>query len=274
MQKILIDHRLDEKLLQQGYVVVPFLTKEVVDELKSFYYQHHPTQLEGMYATAHHLDIDFRIQMNDFIKSKFEYSIEKHFLNCQPLGGSYIAKYKGNNGSLEPHQDWNLVDEHKSRSFNIWVPLVDLNDKNGAIMIEPGSHLWDFNYRSANIPFAYPEKVEELWKSMLRLDMKAGEALIYDHRLIHASANNESDEVRLACVFGIIPADTPMYYYHKNENGDIEVYDSNPDFFLYGNIFEGPKDLQMINVIKQKDEILSNENGWFYRIKKKLKIKI
>ncbi|MCZ2393081.1 MAG: phytanoyl-CoA dioxygenase family protein [Chitinophagales bacterium] len=250
--QILKEQNFDKQLLEKGYVIVPFLDEQTVSELKTFYYENHPQGHEGMYATAHVSDISFRIKMNDFIKEKFQKSIDQYFQNCNPLGGSYIAKAKGGNGALVPHQDWNIVDETVYRSFNIWVPLVDLNENNGALMIEPGSHLWDFNYRSANIPFAYPEKEESLWKNMLSLRMKAGESLIYDHRLIHASPENHTDEIRLACVYGIIPEGAQMYYYHKNEHGDIEEYESNTDFFLYGNIFEGPKGLKREKVIKLK----------------------
>jgi hypothetical protein len=217
-----------------------------------------------MYATAHVSDIEFRIKMNEFIKEKFQKSIDEYFNNCNPLGGSFIAKGKGERGTLHPHQDWNIVDEQHFRSFNIWVPLVNLHEKNGAIRIEPGSHLWDFNYRSANIGFAYPEKEQGLWKSMLRLDMKAGEALIYDHRLIHASGNNETDEIRLACVYGIIPNGAQMFYYHKNEQGNIDVYESNPDFFLYGNIFEGPKGLHKVDsiLVNKKEDSTVKSTFW------------
>lgn len=264
-QQILKDLNLDRQLLENGFVIVPFLNSSMVNDLKDFYYQNHPNSLEGMYATAHVPDIPFRMKMNDFIKEKFHDSIHQYFNQCQALGGSYIAKGKGTKGALVPHQDWNIVDETQYRSFNIWVPLVDLNENNGALMIEPGSHLWDFNYRSSNIPFAYPEKEHDLWKNMLSLRMKAGEALIYDHRLIHASPENQTDEIRLACVFGIIPEGAQMYYYHKNDAGDIEEYQSNTDFFLYGNIFEGPKNLKLNRVVKYANIDSDDKSISFFR---------
>jgi hypothetical protein len=79
--------------------------------------------------------------------------------------------------------------------------------------------------------------------------MKAGEALIYDHRLIHASGENKTDEIRLAAVFGIIPEDANMFYYHKKDETSVEVYESNKEFFLYENIFEGPKKLKKANQV-------------------------
>lgn len=268
-QKILQDDQLDLQLLEQGYVIVPFLEEQTVEKLKDFYYKSHPDQLEGMYATAHVPDIDFRIKMNNYIQEQFQASIDQYFYDCNPLGGSYIAKGSGEKGSLVPHQDWNIVDESMYRSFNIWTPLVDVSPKNGTLLIEPGSHLWNFNYRSASIPFAYPEKEKDLWQSMLQLEMKAGEALIYDHRLIHASGVNNSSEIRLVCVYGIIPNEAPMYYYHKNEKEEIEVYESNPDFFLYGNIFEGPKGLKKVKTIQaQKSQ---EEVSFWKRLLKRLR---
>lgn len=255
VQKILIKEDLDKVLLEKGFVVITFLNSEEVKELKEFYYAHHSSEQDGMYATAHVSDIPFRIKMNDFIKEKFKRAIEETFNDCNPLGGSYIAKGKGSKGVLTPHQDWNIVDEDKFRSFNIWVPLVDLKDDNGVICIVPESHTWQKTYRSANIPSIYQDREDEFWKIMKRLYMKAGEALIYDHRLIHASGANTTDEIRLACVYGIIPNAAEMYYYHQNEENEIEVYKSNPEFFLYGSIFEGPKGLEKVGVIESSKSL-------------------
>lgn len=247
MKPILRDPLLDKQLLDEGYVVIPFLSAEEISDLKAFYYQFNPDRLEGMSATAHLPDIDMRMQMNDRIKGVFQRAIGETFVHANALGGSFIAKGKGNKGTLSPHQDWNIVDESQFRSFNIWVPLVDLNATNGAICLMPKSHSWIKSYRSANIGSAYNEVEVQLWQKMTRLDMKAGEALVYDHRLIHASGENKTDEIRLAAVFGIIPDEAAMLYYHKKDETTIEVYESNKEFFLYENIFEGPRKLKKLS---------------------------
>jgi hypothetical protein len=247
MKPILRDPILDNKLLEEGYVVVPFLTEEEVAALRSLYLEKHAVSLEGMYATAHTPDLDLRMQMNDFIKETFKRPIAEFFQNVNPLGGSYIAKGKGGKGILNPHQDWNIVDENLYRSFNIWVPLVDLHKSNGAIEIIGGSHAWGKTYRSSNISFAYADCIDQINAQLTPLHMKTGEALIYDHRLIHASGENQSDQIRLATVYGVIPDEAEMRYYHQKDPETIEVYRSNKEFFLYGNIFEGPKGLEKID---------------------------
>jgi len=258
-QQILKDTALDRRLLEEGYVVVPFLSKEEVRSLVDYYYASHPRQLDGMYATAHVPDLDLRLRMNAFIKKVFARAIDETFINCNPLGGSFIAKGKGQQGTLEPHQDWNIVDEERYRSFNIWVPLVNLHPANGPIMVIPRSHLWLKNYRSVNTPNAFYKVFDAIWKMLQPLHMKAGEALIYDHRLIHASGENQTAEIRLAAVYGIIPLGAKMYYYHKLDDHTVEVFESNPEFFLYGNIFEGPKGLKAVGRKECKFPIITDE---------------
>ncbi|CAK9249850.1 unnamed protein product [Sphagnum jensenii] len=249
MKPIVKDPASEKKLIDDGYIVVPFLSQEETADLKNFYYQFNSDKLEGMSATAHLPDIDRRMEMNNFIKKVFERAIAQTFINATALGGSFIAKGKGKNGTLTPHQDWNIVDELQFRSFNIWVPLVDLNENNGAICIMPGSHTWIQSYRSSNIGSAYHNVEPQLWERMTRLDMRAGEALIYDHRLIHASGENKTDKIRLAAVFGIIPDEASMLYYHKMDDKTVEIYESNKEFFLYENIFEGPKKLKRVGQV-------------------------
>ncbi len=249
VKPILKDPISDKRLLDEGYVVVPFLSPEEVAELKTTYYSVHARDLQGMAATAHLPDLDMRLQMNEEVKRVFQRAIEEYFINANPLGGSFIAKGRGENGTLSPHQDWNIVDEREYRSFNIWVPLVDLHADNGAICILPHSHQWLQTYRSANIGSAYQQVDAQLWETMDRLYMKAGEALIYDHRLIHASGENKTDEIRLAAVYGVIPQGADMYYYHGKDEHTVEVYRSNKEFFLYENIFEGPGKLQKVDEI-------------------------
>jgi hypothetical protein len=245
MGQILKEEQLDKQLLEKGYVIVPFLDVVEVSALVNFYYENHSRQQTGMYATAHVPDIDFRIKMNNLIKKVFARAIEQYFVNYTALGGSFIAKGKGAVGKLHPHQDWNM-DEENFRSFNIWLPLVDLHENNGALSIIPYSHTWLTTYRSANITGAYSHVNDLLLDKMVPLYMKAGEALIYDHRLLHASGENTTDEIRLAAVYGIIPDKSTMRYYYQADEKTVEVFDSNPEFFLYGNIFEGPKGLKSL----------------------------
>jgi hypothetical protein len=262
-KQILKNAHTDGLLSEKGYVVIPFLSKEEVDHLVSFFLENHSNNIHGFYATAHVNDIEFRQKMNLEIRKVFDRAITQNFQYCRPLGGSFIVKSPNSDEKLQPHQDWNIVDEELFRSFNIWVPLVDLNDENGVIYVLPESHNWIRGYRHSSIPCVYGKVYEQVWENMIPLYMKAGEALIYDHSLVHASAANKSSQIRIACAYGIISEDAEMRYYWNND-GIIEEFEATPEFFMTQNVFTGPQGLRKLNNIKYDLHQLTKEE--FYEI--------
>lgn len=236
---------LNQLLAQQGYVIFDFLEPDAITRLKDYFYQHHPDSPDKFYASAHVSDTDFRKAMNAEIQSVFQPYLDQYLNKLQALGGSFIAKPKGNRGILPPHADWNISDEREFRSFNLWVPLVDTSPENGAVYILPDSHRWFDSFRGPGIPNCFQPVINEIWDHMVPLNMKAGQALLYDHRLVHGSPQNQTDTLRLACVYGIIPAGAEMRYY-RQEGPLLNSYRSNVDFFLLGDPETGPGELESL----------------------------
>jgi hypothetical protein len=277
---------LNEKIKTSGYVVLPFFSEGEVEQLLSFYNQHHSSSIPGFYASSHSKDTEFRKLMSNEIKRVILDASKVEFSHVEFLGGSFIVKTKEQEHRLNPHQDWSIVDENNSDSFNIWIPLVDVNQDNGAIRVAPKSHLWFSNYRGPNIPDPLSNQMEQLWESMIDLPMKKGEALIYNHKLYHGSTPNKLDTHRIAAVFGLKHVNAGMRYYFGN-NGVVEVYESTADFYLNGNIQEGNKELKLVDQTSIRsipksslpfdfDEIESKKatnNNLFSRLLKKFQIR-
>jgi cyclopropane fatty-acyl-phospholipid synthase-like methyltransferase len=248
-QKILIDEQMNSELQKEGFVVLPLLDAIQTSELTTYLNQKTNLDSGTFYATAHAQDVDFRSEMSDKIVEVIQGKVNQNFQNHELLGASFIVKTKQLNQVLQPHQDWNIVDESKYRSYNIWIPLVDLNEDNGVILVMPKSHAWIENYRHSSIPCSFQEVHEQLIEHMTPLYLKAGEALIYDHALLHASLPNNSQNDRIACACGIIPKGAEMKFYWNNE-GFIEEYESSKAFFLKENVFTGPHGLKKIRTIE------------------------
>jgi len=102
-----------------------------------------------------------------------------------------------------------------------------------------------------------------VWENMKPLYLKAGEALIYDHALLHASKANNSDENRMAVASGVMPSDAQMYFYWNN-NGTIEQYESNTDFFMTQNIFEGPTGLKKVAELEYDFPVIEEEEFYHF----------
>ena len=149
--RIFRDTSLNDILWEQGYVTIPFLEKEVVSSIISKCSPYVPENLNHFFATTHSPDLDIRKTVNRIIQEAIQKASEQVFDQAVLLGGAYISKPALGKGILELHQDWNIVDEHHHRSFNLWIPLVDTSKKNGAVHVLPKSHNQEQTLRGPGI---------------------------------------------------------------------------------------------------------------------------
>lgn len=146
--------------------------------------------------------------------------------------GSFIAKHADKNSELGVHQDMSLVDESKFMGVNIWAPLCDTNEKNGALFLIPKSHRLFPTYRNANITNIYDKHYHLIKKYMQPVFIKAGEAIIFDNSILHYSPANKSSQIRIATnVFVTHQEARITIYYHNQENNKIESFEQEDDFF-------------------------------------------
>ena len=247
-EPMLADRVLDAQLREKGYAIFPLLDADATSLLAAAYREHHPEMPEGFYASAHVRDTAFRRVMSALVQAALGSAFKQYSApEAQLLGGSFIAKPPGGKGLLPPHADWNIVDEARHRSYNLWVPLVDTRVENGAVHILPGSHRWFDSYRGPGIPNPLEALGQELWDYLEPLEMQAGHALLYDHRLVHASPLNQSGDLRLACVAGVKRREAEMRHCRLRQ-GMLAEYASSVDFFLEGDPEEGAGDLPWLGM--------------------------
>jgi hypothetical protein len=264
MERVLFhDSNKSEALWVKGSTIFPLLEEEEIEALKRMFAAQHPADPQGFYATTHLEDKKKRKEISDKVMELIGEKITAQFQNIQVLGGAFISKAPGEKGILPLHQDWNIVDESKARSYNLWIPLLDVTAYNGAMRVLEGSHRKQTNFRGPNIPPVLYQISEEVEKHMHSLDMKKGEALLYDHALWHSSPLNQSNELRLAIVLGVIPKGCEMKYYYAVE-GEIEEYDSHPNFFFENDRDKGPQGLSLSRRFKANTSQLSEAE--FYAI--------
>lgn len=249
---------LTDHLTNDGYAVFDLLKDQDIEALKEIFTEHHSSNPEGFYATTHLSDKQKRKTLSDQAMSILACRIESHFENIQLLGGAFISKAPGEKGVLPLHQDWNLVDEKVARSYNMWIPLVDVNEENGAMRILVGSHTKQETYRGPQVPpVLYPISYE-VDQHMVSLNMKQGEAVLYDHALWHSSPQNQTDQLRLAFVLGVVPKDVDLKYYQQN--GDtVEEYASHANFFFENDRESGPGDLELVRTFNHPNSFLSKD---------------
>jgi hypothetical protein len=264
MNRVLIDKKSNAQLIEKGYVVVDFLSQETIAELNKFY-RENPNPFKDAFHTTHFsTDTNYKKHVQGFVFSAIAKSIEQTFSNYYPVFANFMVKEGGGNNPMPLHADWTYVDESKSSSYAVWLPLIDTTIKNGCIGVIPFSHKLSYSLRGPRILQWEPPVGETLIENLGQLlPMKAGRVLIYNHRTLHYSTSNNSDEVRPAINISLMPKDERIFHYTLPE-GQREILKfsvADESFFLNYNNFQMPESGMVVEKISPESIPLLNEKA-------------
>lgn len=204
----------------ENFLVVPFLKADEVLQLIDFWYAAKEEPGPEFFLSLWTKNLKKRQEVDAFLASVFDEKISRYVNAYKPLIHSYAIKHSGDSSSWHVHQDDTFTDESRFESLSFWVPLVDVDANNGAMQIMKGSHRLYTEPRCPTVPKPFRNQHELIKEKYLTtIPMKAGEALIFGHRLVHASGNNTSGKDRPAAVGVYLPKEAPVWFYYR-EQGD------------------------------------------------------
>jgi hypothetical protein len=241
---VLKDKNLQKELEQNGFVVIPFLNVEEVLELNEIYKDLHPNGtppefFDNIHMTTWCSDLAYKKNVCEKLELFFKQPNNSVFSNFRSLNNVFIVKKNGQNTTFNVHQDWNVVDETKYQSVNVWVPLHAVDENSGALWVLKGSHQIGRKIRGAGYLFPnYSEFKTQLQLSATSVKLKAGEAIIFYHSVIHGSPPNLSSDYRKVACFSILPEQAPLcIYFQANANSMLEKHEPKDDFiYKYDNL--------------------------------------
>jgi hypothetical protein len=233
---------LENDFREKGYVVIPFLEEEQLKILQEAFYSSKPTIDKGFHSTSTNNNMEYRKYVNDLIQSIY-YPLSQQILeDYEPVYASFVVKEPGLEGNFPLHMDWSMVDESNYISLAFWSPLVDTNSQNGPLVVLEESHKIGLSFRGG--PFLFQalksNKIPPVKFKTQTLLIKAGEVVIYDHRLFHGSLPNLSQETRPALNFTMKPKEARLLHYHQIEK-EIEAHFVDPTFFNHYIMGEQPE---------------------------------
>jgi len=157
--------------------------------------------------------------------------------------GAFQIKPPSKVSELNPHQDAPVIDELNESGLFVWIPLCDITEENGPILVLPGSHLWGNHQRSLNVTWPFEKHTKTLWKEMQPVYMNKGDILCWDTALIHASSPNLSKETRVAITTTLLPKNFKMVEYFKDKQtleDSVEKYQVERSFWESEDIMKRP----------------------------------
>ncbi|MEY5001901.1 MAG: hypothetical protein RLZZ211_1937 [Bacteroidota bacterium] len=273
MRNIFVDEQLEQQFRKDGYVKVPFISPEEVAQLKQLFFDTLPqsggqiTSDETGVAEAHFITYDFTfIDKNpeykrmvfELISRYFKPHMDRILATYRPIIANYIRK-QATTGEVPLHENWAFADEKKCTTVSIWCPLVDSTIENGTLQVVPGSHKRFGEHRGPMVPWELDNiKHEIIDKHLVPLETKAGDCVILDDSIVHYSAINHTNDLRLAIQLICVPQEMPSIHYYmdyQNNPSEIQVLEVNDDFYMEFNPWkklESPKVIAKIPFVNKQ----------------------
>ncbi len=268
MRNVFKDPELEERFQKDGYVIVPFLSPEKVKALQLAYRD--SLARSGGLINSEHISYDFTfIDQNKAYKEEVFSIIQQAFEEEQslyldrylPIIANFIRK-RPHLGEVPLHQNWAFVDELLCSSISIWCPLVNSHQANGTLQLVPGSHKRFGAVRGPMIPWEL-EKIKDqiIAEDLIPMEVEAGMAVILDDSIVHYSAPNRTDELRLAIQLICIPEEFPSIHYHLNpkvSTDTVHVYEVDREFYMAFDPWKAIEHAKAIRTFKHQTKALSH----------------
>lgn len=145
------------------------------------------------------------------------------------------ANKRSSNIEIEWHRD-NFFTIPKSRFLHVWIPLLhDATKANGALQVCPGSHKEGLGKQliDAEAPYDHRYLVDPATVACyqpISLEIRLGQALIFDNCLMHRSGKNTSDQVRCTLIGLHHDVSNPNFYPLSVSYGYIK---QTPEAYFY-----------------------------------------
>ncbi|PBQ30958.1 hypothetical protein CNR22_03965 [Sphingobacteriaceae bacterium] len=235
-----------------GFVRKPLLTTEQAKALAALYTTYFPKGTDAFFSSTYLNDIALKDTISRELCEVLLPAISPHIKNYKVLGAQFLVKNPGDGGRMPYHQDWTIVDETSDRSITAWISLDDITGHNGAIKAIPGSQQFSRALRAPGNFDALAEIQELLDDYAHTLIMRAGEAFIFDHSLMHGSGKNTSTAPRIAVALGLTHKDAPLIFHHQKDENTFDAYAVPDNFFItFPNKGGPPADLTPVTTIHQ-----------------------
>ena len=274
------DAELEKSFQKFGFVKLPFLNKEEVNGLLLFYHNHNNAEINsrGFQSTHFSKNREYKRKVQAEIGQLFSTKLSALLIDYKFVFGNFMVKNIGQESRMPIHADWTYVNEDQFQSLGIWCPLVDTTTLNGVLGVVPYSHKLDKNLRGPKIPNSFQKLDQYIIDNYGKMiPTRAGEIILYDHRLLHFSPPNESQDARVAINVVATPMEAEIFHftvldkedefneYHVKEINFYVEYDhfEKPDL---GKI-EGVHELKVSELLKTHIDRVLGGNGFLNRFR-------
>ena len=218
---------------RDGCVLVEGLGAQAIDEAEEVFRETSDTGHSGFHQSLSLVEADQRARIDALLDKLFDEPVSQILEGVTAVHAAFVSKGSDAQSVVEAHQDWSFVDERTHRSLSVWIPLCDTNAENGALAIVKGSQHVPHTIRGTDVPWTIHFDNYGALPYLTPFPMRAGDALFYDHRVLHASPANRSGRRRTAVAIGLVPTEATILHYVGSGDtpGTVREFEVDHAFF-------------------------------------------
>jgi ectoine hydroxylase-related dioxygenase (phytanoyl-CoA dioxygenase family) len=234
---VTVDPTLEQQINERGYVVLDILSEAGV-QLFLDEYQKHFAEINrepGRFTTLQHTDAEMKKNIHDFIVANIDAPLRKYFKDYIIPVSQYYTKKAHTSGDIDLHADSTLLLNHQLEPhYAIWIPLVDVDERNGCLSVIPYSHRNPQATYGGSFTGAQQVHREWLRKYEIPIPLRAGQAIVFDNNLLHNSSANITDKDRVCFTFRMTHYASDFYSFISKVNGskDLELYLEDHNYYM------------------------------------------
>lgn len=231
-----------EAIAERGFAVVPLADPGLVAELRAACAAHAPEAERPFFASSNDLDPEAAAVADAALRALLAGPLAAALPGLVPFLASSLVKGAGGDGRIDLHQDLTYTDERRHRTVLAWVPLVDVDERRGALRVVPGSHRWSQGtIRPGGERQLATEHLQDRFDPLAELvPVPAGTAVVYDTGLVHGSPPNQGPGPRPAVGVLLAPAGAPLVHVHQEADGALAAYAVDADFYARQSLWRRP----------------------------------
>ncbi|MBL4709580.1 MAG: phytanoyl-CoA dioxygenase family protein [Flavobacteriales bacterium] len=233
---------------KDGFIKLKLFDTETIAKLALLCSQHFPDNSEYFFSSSYLNDFELKQKISNQIIALISSRFDEYFSDYRPIGSAFLIKGKGPKSEMPMHQDWTIVDESQFYALNVWIPLIETDEKNGTLEVMKGSHKWLNSKRAPTLPFPFEGQQEKIKQHLSPINTQLGEVVVLNQALIHYSKPNLSEQIRPAITVGVVSkaATLGLYYWDKEKADGLELFEQEDNFLLkfeifHQSIFEKPQ---------------------------------
>ena len=245
-RRTLLDDEKQAAFEIDGYAVLDLVAPHVVEEFAARFDRLYVGERAGFHSSLESSDFEYRDELGQALVEAFGHVVDEFFDDHAVIMAQATVKWTGGDSSVGIHQDWSIVDERRFRSLNMWIPLIATDTENGGLYVLPGSQEEFRRLRpNGGFPSWYRDPAMSVDPSaFVPVHVRAGQAIITNHAILHRSPSNRSTVPRIAVVLGLAPSEAKLYHSFRYADDRIVRYTiDRPSFFQRVIAYEDPRHL-------------------------------